>query len=184
MNTLKLNCLKLNHFLMFNLIYKDKNKSQEVQMIDIECEKVEVKSNDSEVLTNMYNHVLKMGSHLKLHDWGKLDGLINEVKGLREYINEYIVSDIDIQYKRWERLVDTVLEIPCVKPFCLQIDIYGEKSIHSVYKPRTVDKDHLGNCCDEWSLVLFRLLQIKYIRDAMERLRIIYLQALAKEQSQ
>ena len=179
MNTLKLNCLKLNHFLMFNLIYKDKSKSQEVQMIDIECEKVEVISNDSEVLTNMYNHVLKTGSRLKLHDWGKLDGLINEVKGLRDYIEKNIDSDVDMMCQRWERLVDTILDLPGTKPFCVHTDELGGVCIHSVYHPIIVNKNMLTYYCDDWSHILFKLLQMKYIRDAMIKLRVIYLQAIA-----
>lgn len=165
-------------------MYADENKTQQVQMTEVDTEIMEVVPNNPEVLAEMYNYILKESRYLKVYDWGKLDGLIDNVKGLREYINEYIDSDINIQYERWERLVDTVLQIPCVKPFCLQIDIYGEKSIHSVYTPKNVNKDYLGNCCHEWSPVLFRLLQIKYIRDAMERLRVIYLQALAKEHPQ
>ena len=179
MNTLKRNHLKLNSFLMSNLIYKDKYKSQEVQMIDIECEKVEVIPNNSEVLTNMYNHVVKQGSRLKLHDWGKLDGLINEVKGLREYIEKYIDSDVDMMCQRWERLVDTILGLPGTKTVCVHTDAHGEVCIHSVYHPIIINKNMLTYYCEEWSPILFKLLQMKYIRDAMVKLRVIYLQALA-----
>jgi hypothetical protein len=165
-------------------MYADENKTQQVQMTELETEIMEVVPNNPEVLADMYNYILKESRYLKVYDWGRLDGLIDEVKGLREYIIEYIDSDVDIQYNKWKRLVDTVLEIPCMNPFCLQIDIYSEKSMYSVYKPKIVDKDSLGNYCQEWSPVLFRLLQMKYIRDAMERLRVIYLQALAKDQPQ